>query len=62
VFGFSALPAAAWYLPFYLYFVFALCEGKNEIQKKMKYRCERSHLGYGGTPVIIQQEAALRLL
>ena len=39
------LPAAAWYLPLYLYFVFALGERKNEIQKKIKYRCERSHLG-----------------
>jgi hypothetical protein len=45
------LPAAARYLPFYLYFVFALYEGKNEIQKKMKYRCERSHLGYRVSPV-----------
>jgi hypothetical protein len=24
---------------------------KNEIQKKMKYRCERSHLGYCVSPV-----------
>jgi hypothetical protein len=35
------LPAAAWYLLFYLYFVFALAERKNEIQKKMKYRKSR---------------------
>jgi hypothetical protein len=27
-------PAAAWYLPFYLCFVFALCERKNETQKE----------------------------
>jgi hypothetical protein len=27
-------PAAAWYLPFYLCFVFALAERKNETQKK----------------------------
>ncbi len=45
------LPAAAWYLPFYLCFVFALAERKNETQKKMKYRCERSHLGYCVTRV-----------
>ena len=45
-------PAAAWYLPFYLCFVFALCERKNETQKKMKYRCERSHLSYRVTRVI----------
>jgi hypothetical protein len=44
-----------------MYFVFALCEGKNEIQKK-KYRCERSQLAHRVTRVIIQQEAALRLL
>src|SRR6266545_6613337 len=25
---------------------------KNETQKKMKYRCERSHLGYRVSPVI----------
>jgi hypothetical protein len=30
------LPAAAWYFLFYLYFVFALCERKDEIQKKEK--------------------------
>jgi hypothetical protein len=45
-------PAAAWYLPFYLYFFFALCQRKKEIQKKLKYRCERSHLGYRVTRVI----------
>jgi len=27
-------------LPIYLYFVFALAERKNEIQKKEEYRCE----------------------
>src|SRR3954471_15628780 len=46
------LPAAAWYLPFYLCFVFALAERKNETQRKMKYRCERSNLGYCVSPVI----------
>src|SRR6266496_5634000 len=30
--------------PLYLWFVFALAERKNEPQKKMKYRCERSYL------------------
>jgi hypothetical protein len=29
---------AAWYFSFYPYFVFALYERKNEIQKKIKYR------------------------
>lgn len=29
-------PAAAWYFLLYLYFVFALVERKNEIQKKKK--------------------------
>ena len=32
-------PAAARYFLFYLYIVFALCERKNDIQKKDKYRC-----------------------
>jgi len=36
----------------YLCFIFALCERKNETQKKMKHRCERSHLGYRASPVI----------
>jgi hypothetical protein len=27
-------PAAAWYFPFYMYFVFALYERKNEIQNE----------------------------
>jgi hypothetical protein len=31
-------PAAAWYFLFYLYFVFARYERRNEIQKKKKYR------------------------
>jgi hypothetical protein len=31
-------PAAAWHSLSYLYFVFALYERKNEIQKKIKYR------------------------
>src|SRR4051794_20265478 len=31
--------------------VFALCERKNETQRKMKYRCERSNLGYCVSPV-----------
>ena len=35
----AAQPAAALYFLFYLYIVFALCEGKNDIQKKDKYRC-----------------------
>jgi hypothetical protein len=30
------LPAAAWYLPFYLCFLFALCERKKETQKNAK--------------------------
>jgi hypothetical protein len=29
-------PAAAWYFPFYLFFVFSLCERKNEKQKEDK--------------------------
>src|ERR1043166_7640768 len=44
-------PAAARYLLFYLYFVFSLAERKNEIQKKIKYRCESSHLDYRLRPV-----------
>jgi len=32
----TTLPAAAWYSLFYLYFVFALAERKNEIQKEGK--------------------------
>ena len=39
----AALPAAAWYVPWYLWFVFALAERKNEPQKKIKYHCERAH-------------------
>jgi hypothetical protein len=31
-------------------FLFALAERKKETQKKMKYRCERSHLGYRVSP------------
>src|SRR3954466_4805125 len=46
-------PAAAWYFPFYLYFVFALYERKNEIQKKMKYHCARSHLGHRVSPIML---------
>jgi hypothetical protein len=36
----AALPAAAWYLPFNLFFVFSLAERKSEKQKEEKYRCE----------------------
>jgi hypothetical protein len=32
-------PAAAWFLAFYLFFVFSLAERKSE-NKKKKYRCE----------------------
>jgi hypothetical protein len=46
------LPAAAWYLRFYLYFVFALCERKNEIQKKIKYRSAEGWIADCVSPVI----------
>jgi hypothetical protein len=46
------LPAAAWYLRFYLYFVFALCEHKNEIQKKIKYRSAEGWIADCVSPVI----------
>jgi hypothetical protein len=39
-------PAAAWYL----YFDFVLVDRKTEIQKKIKYRCERPLLSYGVNP------------
>jgi hypothetical protein len=45
------LPAAAWYLRFYLYFVFALCERKNEIQKKIKYRSAEGWIADCVSPV-----------
>jgi hypothetical protein len=38
-------------LPFYLYFVFALCERKNEIQKKMKYRKSKIRRKYPYEPI-----------
>src|SRR5262249_49193157 len=37
-----------------LYFIFSLAERKNEIQKKIKYCCERSHLAYRRSPVSYQ--------
>src|SRR5215211_7932484 len=35
------LPAAAWYLPFYLCIVFALCERKNYAQNEDKVRLRK---------------------
>jgi hypothetical protein len=45
----AALPAAARYVPLYLYVVFALCEGKTTYEKKEKYRCERAHTRHYAT-------------
>jgi len=45
-------PAAAWYFLLYLYFVFALYERKNEIQKKKKYRSAEGSIGNCVSPII----------
>jgi hypothetical protein len=46
-------PAAAWYVPFDLCFVFALASAKTKHKRKVQYRCERSHLGYRVTRVML---------
>jgi hypothetical protein len=48
----TTLPAAAWYSLFYLYFVFALCECKNEIQKEGKVPLRKPHVGHRVTGVV----------
>jgi hypothetical protein len=40
------LPAAAWYFGFYLYFVFALCERKHEIQMRKAHVWHRELCGF----------------
>ena len=42
----TTMPAAAWYFLFYLYFVFALAERKNEIQKEGKVPLRTPHVGH----------------
>jgi hypothetical protein len=44
-------PAAAWYFPLYLCFIFALYERKNETQKKIKYRSAEGQIADCISPV-----------